>query len=132
MTGTAHIQWFGKILISRSLSSIEYQPQEKKAGRGVRVKCCNSETQPSSFGPSDEDSNPPDQPSSLMDISFFVFAVVALTKHAQKTTNCCPSHPSSRCNFTAGWPQFHIEGWIQAAAMLTTGLWDSGLCSITV
>lgn len=73
----------GNNLPPKSLLLTGYQPQEGIAGRGVRARCCNSETQSSSFWPPDEDTNPLGQQSSLMDISFSVFAVLALTKCAR-------------------------------------------------
>lgn len=73
----------GNNLVPKSLLLTGYQPQEGTAGRAARARCCNSETQSSSFWPPNEDTNPPGQQSSLMDISFSVFAVLALTKRAR-------------------------------------------------
>lgn len=84
VTGTAHIKQLGNIPVPRRLLSTGYQPWEGKAGRGVGARCCNSDIQPTSFWPPDEDINPPGQPSSLMDTSSSAFAASALTRHARR------------------------------------------------
>lgn len=107
MTGTAHIQWFGKILILRSLLSIGYQPQEEKAGRRVRVKRCNSYTTKLLLATRWRQQS---TRSTQLPNGHFILCICCHSpdKTRQKTTNCCPSYPSSSCNFTPGWPQFHI------------------------
>lgn len=133
VTGTAHIQQLGNILVPGSLLLTGYQPWEGKAGREVGARCCNSETQPSSFWPSDKDANPPGQPSSLMDLSFSVFAVLALTKHARRQQTAVQAiQAPAAISLQDGADFTWSEGWIRAAATPSTGFWASDPSSTTV
>lgn len=133
VTGTAHIQQLGNILVPGSLLLTGYQPWEGKAGREVGARCCNSETQPSSFWPSDKDTNPPGQPSSLMDLSFSVFAVLALTKHARRQQTAVQAiQAPAAISLQDGADFTWSEGWIRAAATPSTGFWASDPSSTTV
>lgn len=132
VTGTAHIEQLGNILVPRSFLLTGYQPWEGKAGRGVGARVLQL-TQPSSFWPSDNDTNPPGQPSSLMDLSFSVFAVLALKKHAGRQQTAVQAIQAPAAISLQDGPDFTwSEGWIRATARPSTGFWGSDPSSTTV
>lgn len=121
VTDIVHTQYLGNILVPRRLLSAGYQPWEGNAGGAVGVRCWNSEIQPSSSRPPDEDTNPLGQ---LLKGHFFLcICHLRPDKTCQKIINPCPA-----AILLQDGPDFTWYGWVWGIVMASNCMWASGAC----